>query len=111
MEKEINMTVIPLFDRVVLKLAVEPSEKKTDGGVIIPESVVEREGVRDRLALGIVMSVGPDCKEELKTDQIVLFRKFGTTEIIEDGQALFVAKEENIVGTVDSTEGIDLGME
>lgn len=56
LSKEQNEEIYPLFNRVLVK--VDKIEKKTAGGIHIPESAADRESVA--AISGIVIDVGDD---------------------------------------------------
>lgn len=95
------MKVRPLADRVLVK-RVE-SESKTKGGLYIPDSAKEKP------AEGIVIAAGPGRRDDagkiialgVKTDDRVLFGKYGGTEIQVDGEEHLILREDEILGVVE----------
>ncbi|MDR2901487.1 MAG: co-chaperone GroES [Lactobacillales bacterium] len=91
----------PLLDRVVIKRVEE--EKKTAGGLIIPDTAKEKP------SQGLVVAVGPGGRDEdgktvqmtLKEGDRVLFGKWSGTEIKLDGQDLLIMKETEILGIIE----------
>ncbi|MDB2415469.1 co-chaperone GroES [Rickettsiales bacterium] len=91
------MTIRPLHDRVLVKRIEE--EQKTAGGIIIPDSAKEKP------TKGEVISTGTGARNEsgeiipldVKKGDIVLFAKWGGTEIKVDGQELLIMKESDII--------------
>ena len=90
----------PLHDRVVVKRLDE--DKKTAGGIIIPDSATEKP------MQGEVVSVGPGARDEdgdrvaldVKAGDIILFGKWSGTEVKIDGQDLLIMKESDIMGVI-----------
>ena len=88
----------PLHDRVLIK--VLDSEKKTAGGIIIPDTAKEKPQE------GEVVAVGPGAKNEngkvsamdVKIGDIVLFGKWSGTEVKIDGKEYSIMKESDIMG-------------
>ena len=89
------VNVTPLHDRVIVK----PAEKaeKTAGGIIIPDTA------QDKPQQGEVVAVGNGRKDEpmtVKVGDIVLFGKYGGTEIELDGDKLLLLKESDIFAII-----------
>ena len=90
-----SVNVTPLHDRVIVK----PAEKaeKTAGGIIIPDTA------QDKPQQGEVVAVGNGRKDEpmtVKVGDIVLFGKYGGTEIDLDGHKLLLLKESDIFAII-----------
>lgn len=91
------MKLRPLHDRVIVKRLEE--EKKSAGGIIIPDSAAEKP-VR-----GEVVAVGDGKKTEdgktipvdVKKGDVVLFGKYSGSEVKVDGQELLVMREDDIM--------------
>ncbi len=91
----------PLLDRVAIRRVEE--EKRTAGGLIIPDTAKEKP------SQGIVVAVGPGGRDEdgkvvamtLKEGDHVLFGKWSGTEIKIDGQDLLIMKESEILGILE----------
>lgn len=96
-------TVRPLHDRVIARRL--EGEEKTAGGIIIPDTAKEKPIQAE------VIAVGPGARDdsgrvvpmEVRVGDIVLFTKWGGTEIKIDGEDLLVLKETDIIGIVDKT--------
>ncbi len=90
---EINLR--PLADRVL----VEPSaaETKTASGIIIPDTAQEKP------QQGKVIAVGNGKKDEpmtVKVGDLVLYGKYGGTEIKHDGKDLLIMRESDIYAVI-----------
>ena len=90
-----SVNVKPLHDRVIVK----PAEKaeKTAGGIIIPDTA------QDKPQQGEVVAVGDGKKDEpmtVKVGDVVLFGKYGGTEIELDGDKLLLLKESDIFAII-----------
>jgi len=91
------MSIRPLHDRVLVKRIEE--EEKTAGGIIIPDSAKEKP------TRGEIVAVGNGSRDEagkaipldVKQGDVVLFAKWGGTEIKIDGQELLIMKESDIM--------------
>jgi len=96
--------VVPLYDRVLIRsLTDRELEKKTNFGIILPETVDE-EKIRDQ---GVVMAVGKGKYDDgqlnpmtVKVGDRVMFSKYGFDEITVDGEDYFILKEENILAII-----------
>ena len=96
-------SVRPLHDRVIARRL--EGEEKTAGGIIIPDTAKEKPIQAE------VIAVGPGARDdagkaipmEVKVGDIVLFTKWGGTEIKIDGEDLLVLKESDIIGIVDKS--------
>jgi chaperonin GroES len=91
----------PLHDRVVVRRLEE--DKKTAGGIIIPDTVQEKP------MQGEVVAVGPGVRDEsgklvpldIKKGDRVLFGKWSGTEVKIDGEELAIMKESDIFGIIE----------
>jgi chaperonin GroES len=91
----------PLHDRVVMRRVEQ--EKKTAGGLIIPDTAQEKP------TEGEVVAVGPGARNErgelvplgVKAGDRVLFAKWSGTEVKLDGEELLIMKESDIIGVID----------
>lgn len=82
----------PLKDRVL----VEPhkAEEKTASGIIIPNSAQEKP------QKGTVIAVGEGKKDEpvsVKVGDVVIYGKYGGTEINIDGKDYLIMREDDIL--------------
>lgn len=93
----------PLADRVV----VEPQEEEevTASGIVLPETAKEKP------QKGTVIAVGPGKKDdqgnlipmEVKVDDVVLYAKYGGTEVKLGGdQTVLVLRESDILAVIES---------
>ena len=90
----------PLHDRVVIKRIEQ--EKRTAGGIIIPDTAKEKP------MEGEVVAVGPGARSEdgklhpldVKSGDRVLFGKWSGTEVKIDGDEYVIVKESDIMGVI-----------
>ncbi len=95
------MKIRPLADRVLVRRIEE--ESKTAGGIIIPDTAKEKP------TRGEIISVGEGARDDagkliapaVKAGDIVLFTKWGGTEIKVDGEDLLIMKESDILAIVE----------
>ena len=91
------MNLRPLHDRVIVKRLEE--EKKSAGGIIIPDQAAEKP-VR-----GVVLAVGPGKKSDdgktipmdVKAGDKVLFGKYSGSEVRLDGTDYLVMREDDLL--------------
>lgn len=91
----------PLHDRILARRV--DAEEKTAGGIIIPDTAKEKPIQAE------VLAVGPGARDdagrlvpmEVKVGDIVMFTKWGGTEVKIDGEELLVLKESDVIGIVD----------
>jgi chaperonin GroES len=96
------MKVQPLRDQVI----IEPKspEEVTSSGIIIPDTAD-----KNRPEQGTVVAVGPGKKGrdgktipvEVQKGDVVLFSKYGPTEIEINGREFLIAKEEDILAILE----------
>ena len=94
------MNFKPLHDRIAV-LPV-PGEEKTTGGIIIPDTAKEKP------MQGKVVAVGNGLRDkdgklvplEVKVGDIVMYGKWGGTEVKIDGKDIVIMKESDIMGIV-----------
>lgn len=93
------MKVRPLHDRVLV--LPEEMRKKTESGIIIPDTVTERP------KRGEVIAVGPGYADQpttiQKADQI-LFATNAGTEITIGDEKLLLMRESDVVGVIESED-------
>jgi len=95
------MKVIPLNDRVLVKRL--ESDKKTTGGIIIPDTAKEKpqEGLVVSVGKGKHNDDGSRIEPEVKAGDRVLFGKFAGTEIKIDGVEHVFMREDDIFGILE----------
>ena len=96
-----SINLKPLGSRIV----VEPLEQedKTASGLFLPETAKEKP------QQGVVLSVGPGDRNDsgdriamdVAVDNVVLFAKYGGTEIKIDGKKLLILRESDILAIVE----------
>ena len=89
--KELNMKIQPLADRIVLEQLEQ--EEQTKSGIILPDSAQEKP------KMAKVLAVGKDVKE-VKEGDVVLYKSYGPDDVKVDNKDYMVAKEEDILATV-----------
>lgn len=94
------MGIKPLNDRVLV-LRVE-EEKKTAGGIIIPDTAKEKpqEGKIIAVGSGKKDEKGKRVPLEVQKGDRVLFSKYAGTEIKIDGVEHLIMREDDILGII-----------
>jgi chaperonin GroES len=93
-------TVKPLGDRVFVK--VSPSEEKTAGGILLPDTAKEKPQI------GEVVAVGPGKRNddgsrstlEVKVGDQVLYSKYAGTDVKLGGEDYVLLSEKDILAAV-----------
>jgi len=91
----------PLQDRVLVRRL--DADEKTAGGIIIPDTAKEKP------MQGEVVAVGSGSRKEdgtlipmdLTAGDVVLFAKWGGTEVKLDGEEFIIMKESDIMGILE----------
>jgi chaperonin GroES len=96
------MQIRPLHDRVIVKRMEE--ERKTPGGIVIPDSATEKPIRGKVLAVGKgkISENGQVRPLDVKVNDVVLFGKYSGTEVKVDGEELLVMREEDIMGIIEN---------
>ena len=101
-----NKKIIPLGDRVLIKPFTEADLRKGQkkSSFILPDSMT-----KEKSAQGKVLAVGEGKMVEgklqsirLKVGETVLFSKYSYDEVDQDGEELYLIKEENILAIIKS---------
>jgi len=95
------MKLIPMEDRVVVK--PQEAEEKTAGGIVLPDSAKEKP------LMGTVVAVGPGKMLDsgnrgamsVKKKDVVLYGKYGGTDVEVDGTEYKILRESEILGIVE----------
>jgi len=96
------MKIKPLADNVIIEPIKE--EKKTKGGILLPDTAE-----KEKPEIGKVIAVGPGKKTssgkrtplDVKKGDVVIFSKYGPSEIKVDGKEYLVAKEDDILAILE----------
>ena len=91
----------PLEDRVVVQAV---TEEKTVAGIIIPDTVSKEKPQK-----GKVVAVGPRKFDsngkrmpmEINVGDIVLFTKYGPTEVKVDGEELLILNQSDVMAVLE----------
>ena len=95
------MSIRPLHDRVLVRRLED--EKKSPGGIVIPDSAAEKPMQGEVVAVGNgkIQENGEQRPLDVKAGDKVLFGKYSGTEVKVDGEELLVMREDDIMGVVE----------
>lgn len=94
------MAILPLNDRVLIQRV--PSEERTSGGIIIPDTAKEKplEGEVKAVGAGKVAESGARVEPQVKQGDRVLFGKYSGTEISYGGEDYLILREDEILAII-----------
>ena len=94
------MKLKPLGDRIVVKAA--PHEEKTQGGLVLPETVKEKpvEGIVVAVGEGKVLENGSRQAMDVKVDDRIIYSKYSGTEVKLDGDDFLILSERDVLAVV-----------
>jgi chaperonin GroES len=97
------MKIRPLHDRVIVKRIEE--EKKSAGGIVIPDTAAEKPEQGEILAVGKGKKGdnGKLIPIDVKIGDRVLFGKYSGQTVRVKGDELLVMREEDIMGVIEGT--------
>lgn len=96
------MNIRPLHDRIVVRR--EPEERKSPGGIVIPDTASEKPTFGKVIAVGQgkVLENGQTRVLDVKVGDRVLFGKYSGTEVKVDTQELVVMREDDVMAVIDA---------
>lgn len=91
----------PLHDRLVVER--EEAERESAGGIVIPDSAVEKpiQGKVIGVGNGKLTAGGALLGPDVKVGDRVLFGKYSGTEVTIDGKDLLVIREDDVMAVVE----------
>ncbi|MGB5415186.1 MAG: co-chaperone GroES [Polyangiales bacterium] len=95
------MAIRPLHDRILVKRVKE--EETTKGGIIIPDTAKEKPIEAKVVAVGTgrILDSGEVRALAVKKGDLVLFGKYGGTEVKIDGEEHLILREDDILGIIE----------
>ena len=95
------MAIRPLHDRILVKRVKE--EEKTKGGIIIPDTAKEKPIEAKVVAIGTgrILDSGEVRPLAVKKGDLVLFGKYGGTEVKIDGEDHLILREDDVLGIIE----------
>ena len=94
------MKVVPLNDKIVVKRL--EAEDKTAGGILLPDTAKEKSTRGEVLAVGSgrLLPNGRVVKVAVEVGDIVLYSKYGGSDVKVDGKELKICQESEILAIV-----------
>ncbi len=101
MATETKVRIKPLGDRVVVKPIEE--EEVTKSGIVLPDTAKEKPQKGEVLAVGSgkLLENGERVPLEVKVGDIVVFAKYGGTEIELDGEEYVILSERDLLAVIE----------
>ncbi len=95
------MSLKPLGDRVLLK--VIETEKKTEGGIFLPDTAKEKPQKGEVVAVGTgkVTADGKKVPIEVKVGDKVIFSRYAGNEVKDGEEKYLLVNERDILGVID----------
>ena len=95
------MAIRPLHDRILVRRVKE--EETTKGGIIIPDTAKEKPIEAKVVAVGTgrILDSGEIRQLAVKKGDLVLFGKYGGTEVKIDGEDHLILREDDILGIIE----------
>lgn len=95
------MKLQPLGDRVVVK-AQEEDEARTPSGLVIPDTAKEKPQIGEILAIGpgALNEDGDRMPMDVGVGDVVVYSKFGGTEIKVEGQEYLILSSRDLLAIV-----------
>lgn len=96
------MKIRPLHDRLIVKREAE--ERKSAGGIVIPDNAAEKPTFGKVIAVGKgkTLNNGESRAPDVKAGDKILFGKYSGTEVKLDGEELLVMREEDVMAIVEA---------
>lgn len=94
------MNFKPLFNNILVERIEE--QNTTKGGIIIPDTAKEKPSRGKVLSVGdgAILENGNKQPMNVKVGDVILFSKWGGTEIKLDGQDRVIMKETDVLGII-----------
>jgi chaperonin GroES len=95
------MKLQPLGDRVVVK-AQDEDEARTPSGLVIPDTAKEKPQFGEVLAVGpgALNDDGDRMPMDVSVGDVVVYSKFGGTEVKADGQEYLILSSRDLLAIV-----------
>jgi chaperonin GroES len=96
------MNIRPLHDRLIVKREAE--ERKSPGGIVIPDTATEKPTFGKVIAVGKgkILENGELRAPDVKAGDKILFGKYSGTEVKVDGEEVVVMREEDVMAIVEA---------
>ena len=99
-KEEMNMKLVPLGDKVVIKQL--EAEEKTKSGIVLPSQSKEKPQMAVVIAAGPGGMVdGNKVEMAVKAGDKIIYSKYSGTEVECDGEKLLVVRQNDILAIVE----------
>lgn len=100
-QRSVAVAIKPLHDRVVVQALEE--EDVTPGGIVLPDSAKEKPQKGKVLAVGPgrITDHGNHIPMTVKVGDVILYTKYGPTEVNFNNQEYLVVSESDILGIIE----------
>ena len=94
------MKLVPLHDKVIVKRL--EAETKTKGGIVLPDSAKEKpvKGKVVATGPGRLLDTGKRVEPAVKKGDVVIYAKYGGTEVTVDGKDYMILRESDLLAKV-----------
>lgn len=95
--------IVPSGDHVVVEAVAE--ELTSQSGIIIPETASKERPMKGRVLAvgpGKLLESGKRMKMDVEVGDVVLFTKYGPTEVKVDGKEVLILTMSDIMGTIEA---------
>jgi len=95
------MKIRPLDDRIVVKPM--EAEDKTAGGIVLPDTAKEKpqKGKVVAVGPGKLLDDGSRAQPAVKKGDVILYAKYGGTEIKLEGKDLLIMRESDVLAKME----------
>jgi chaperonin GroES len=96
-----NLTIQPIGDRVLIER--EPSEEKTPGGIVLPDTAKDKpkRGKVISLGEGRLLRDGTRAPFQVKVGDRVVFSAYAGEELKVDDRELLLMREDDILAIIE----------
>jgi len=106
--REVKMLIRPLKDRIMVRRL--DGEKATRGGIILPDTAVEKQN------RGVVVAVGPGryldngllCPVNVKVGETVMFGSYSGIEITVKGDGYLLLREDDLIAVTEEDDAVQI---
>ncbi len=98
-----NMKIKPLGDRVLIEPITEEGGK-TKSGIYLPETAEKERPMKGRVVAvgtGKLLDSGKRQPLSVKTGDMVIFTKYGPTELKVEDKEYLIAREEDLLAVIE----------
>ena len=98
-----KISIKPLGDRVLIEPITEEGEK-TKSGIYLPETAEKERPMKGRVVAvgeGKLLDSGKHQPLSVKTGDMVIFTKYGPTELKAEGKECLIAREEDLLAIIE----------